>query len=273
MGSQYALVLRTSDQVIDAYTFNVFLDGLQKTIHEHARVVSLALPPPTLPASALHCFVQTLFSNNGVALSTLKKLYAHLRSIPVGASPEPAARYGKVVQVVPDEATKDVLYLTTVADIVSQLLVAADGWSAMEPVAIPSELGRRCVFSAFDDVIQDYVQLERRIIERAYETELSQWMAKAKSDPFNAGSAKHDNAHSNGGSTSDGILAERSRRDSVASARGGTVESIRLVNFHQREQQMQQYKLRVLTVLEGKLNISLPAEALGVNHNNIDTIT
>ncbi|KAJ1950707.1 hypothetical protein EC988_004287, partial [Linderina pennispora] len=195
MDSRYALVLRTSDQVIDAHTFDVFLDGLQRTIHEHARVVSLALPLPTLPTSALYCFIQALFSNNGVALNTLKKLYAHLRSIPVGASPEPAARYGKPTQVVPDEATKDILYLTTVADIVAQLLVASDSWSAMDPVAVPSELGRRCVFSAFDDVIQDYVQLERRIIERAYEAELSQWLTKTKADPFGSGGSRHDNAH------------------------------------------------------------------------------
>ncbi|KAI8323009.1 hypothetical protein GQ54DRAFT_126384 [Martensiomyces pterosporus] len=292
LDTQYAHVLATSDKVIDSHTFDSFLTDLQQMIEEHSRVVALALPPPTLPVSALYCFIQALFGANGVALSTLRKLYAHLRSVAVASAPSspqsdqqqlgrlsgggpfggltPAAR----IAVVPDEATKDILYLTTVADVVALLLVAANKWSAMSPVAVPSELGRRCVFSAFDDVIGDYVQLERRIIERAYEAELDQWMAKAKSDPFHASAAGNRlDPHSSsaaGGTVGDGLLTDRHRRDSVASVRGpglGVLESIRLVNFRQREQQMQEYKLRVLRVLEGKLNISLPPEVLGVDTN------
>ncbi|KAJ1954231.1 hypothetical protein GGI12_005840, partial [Dipsacomyces acuminosporus] len=269
------------DKVIDSHTFHAFLGDLQLMIEEHSRVVSLVLPPPTLPVSALYCFIKALFETSGVALSTLRKLYAHLRSIPVASAPNSPQTdhyhhhqqhqhqqyidglFGRNSVVVPDEATKDILYLTTVADAVSQLLTAADNWSTMAPVAIPVELGKRCVFSAFDDVIDDYVQLERRIIERAYDAELDQWFAKVRLDPMHASAASAVGG-SHGG---DASLADRQRRDSVASARGpgfGVLESIRLVNFRQRVRQMDEYKLRVLRILEEKLNINLPPEALGI---------
>ncbi|KAJ2044191.1 F-box protein: endocytic membrane traffic, recycling ReCYcling 1 [Coemansia sp. S16] len=266
-GPRYAQVLAASDCATDSHSFGVFLEGLQGLIEEHARVSALALPPHTLPASALYCFVQALFSANGVALSTLQKLYAYLRAIPVlsesGSSfsyilPQQHAPASLVV--VPDEATKDVLYLTTVADVVALLLVASDKWAVMRPVALSSALGRRCVFSAFDDVIGDYVQLERRVIERAYGEELSQWIAKAKSD-------SSADSHQKPAST----LAATDRatnRDSLSSTRSHAPSAqeptIRLVNFHQRLEQMEEYKLRVLRVLEAKLGISFLPEAEGV---------
>ncbi|KAJ2574369.1 hypothetical protein GGH95_003915, partial [Coemansia sp. RSA 1836] len=223
-GSRYALVLAAGDCATDSHSFGVFLQGLQGLIEEHARVAALALPPPTLPASALYCFVQALFGANGVALLALQKLYAYLRAIPVLSESGGSFSYTLPQQhapasliVVPDEATKDVLYLTTVADVVALLLVAADKWAAMQPVALSSALGRRCVFSAFDDVIGDYVLLERRVIERAYGEELGQWIAKAKAE----GSGDADRG--------------QQRRDSLS-----------LVNFHQRLEQMEEYKLRVL---------------------------
>ncbi|KAJ2910162.1 hypothetical protein GGI21_001154, partial [Coemansia aciculifera] len=243
LGSRYAQVMSASDCATDSHSFGVFLEGLQGLIEEHSRVSALALPPPTLPASALYCFVQALFGVNGVALLTLQKLYAYLRTIPVLSESGGSFSYSLPQQhapasliVVPDEATKDVLYLTTVADVVALLLVAADKWAAMQPVALSSALGRRCVFSAFDDVIGDYVALERRVIERTYGEELNQWIAKSKSD-------------GSGDATS---TDKGQRRDSLSSIRSSQVLGagqepvIRLVNFHQRLEQMEEYKLRVL---------------------------
>ncbi|KAJ2884414.1 F-box protein: endocytic membrane traffic, recycling ReCYcling 1 [Coemansia aciculifera] len=269
-GSRYAQVLMASDCATDSHSFGVFLEGLQGLIEEHARVSALALPPPTLPASALYCFVQALFGANGVALSTLQKLYAYLRAIPVlsesGSSfsyilPQQHAPASLVV--VPDEATKDVLYLTTVADVVALLLVASDKWAVMRPVALSSALGRRCVFSAFDDVIGDYVQLERRVIERAYSEELSQWIVKSKSD------GSGDSHQKPASTTSTLPAADRvPNRDSLSSIRSHAPSAqeptIRLVNFHQRLEQMEEYKLRVLRVLEAKLGISLLPEPEGL---------
>ncbi|KAJ2824349.1 F-box protein: endocytic membrane traffic, recycling ReCYcling 1 [Coemansia furcata] len=257
-GSRYAQVFTASDRATDSHSFGVFLEGLQGLIEEHARVCALALPSHTLPASALYCFVQALFGTNGVALSTLQKLYAYLRAIPVLSESGSSFSYTLPQQhapsslvVVPDEATKDVLYLTTVADVVALLLVASDKWAAMRPVALCSSLGRRCVFSAFDDVIGDYVQLERRVIERAYGEELSQWAVKAKS---------HQKSASTASATTDRVL----NRDSLSSVHSHTPSTqepaIRLVNFKQRLEQMEEYKLRVLRVLEAKLGISLPTE-------------
>ncbi|KAJ2493048.1 F-box protein: endocytic membrane traffic, recycling ReCYcling 1 [Coemansia sp. RSA 2050] len=262
---RYAQVLAASDCVTDSHSFGVFLEGLQGLIEEHARVSALALPPHTLPASALYCFVQALFGPNGVALLTLQKLYAYLRSIPVLSESGSSFSYTLPQQhapaslvVVPDEATKDVLYLTTVADVVALLLVASGKWAAMKPVALSSALGRRCVFSAFDDVIGDYVQLERRVIERAYGEELTQWIAKANSD----GPADSNLNPASIVSTAADVTPNRSSPSSLRShAPSGAQEPvIRLVNFHQRLEQMEEYKLRVLHVLEAKLGIGLPAE-------------
>ncbi|KAJ2740865.1 F-box protein: endocytic membrane traffic, recycling ReCYcling 1 [Coemansia sp. BCRC 34301] len=255
LDSRYAQVLSASDCATNSHSFGVFLDGLQGLVEEHSRVVALALPSPTLPESALHCFVQALFGANGVALLTLQKLYAYLRAIPVLSESGSSFSYTLPQQhapaslvVVPDEATKDVLYLTTVADVVALLLVAADKWSAMQPVALSTALGRRCVFSAFDDVIGDYVLLERRVIERAYGEELRQWIANGSSDAAADRGLHRDSLSSIGSSQAVGM---------------GQEPVIRLVNFHQRLDQMEEYKLRVLRVLEGKLGISLSPEENG----------
>ncbi|KAJ2702212.1 F-box protein: endocytic membrane traffic, recycling ReCYcling 1 [Coemansia sp. IMI 209128] len=263
---RYAQVLAASDCVTDSHSFGVFLEGLQGLIEEHARVSALALPPHTLPASALYCFVQALFGANGLALLTLQKLYAYLRSIPVLSESGSSFSYTLPQQhaptslvVVPDEATKDVLYLTTVADVVALLLVASDKWAAMKPVALSSALGRRCVFSAFDDVIGDYVQLERRVIERAYSEELTQWTTKAKAN--SDGLANSNKKAASIASTAADVAPNRSSLSSLRSHAPGAQEPvIRLVNFHQRLEQMEEYKLHVLHVLEAKLGISLPTE-------------
>ncbi|KAJ2560000.1 F-box protein: endocytic membrane traffic, recycling ReCYcling 1 [Coemansia sp. RSA 1933] len=267
--SSYRKVLSDSSKVTDSHTFDVFLDGMQRVIEEHSRVVAAALPPPALPKSALYYFVQALFSDRegrGIALATLQNLYAHLRSIPVASASillmdvqdslhdagQPDSGAMQTRQAVPDEATKDILYLSTVANVVSLLLVASEKWAAMTPVSIPSELGRRCVFSAFTEVIDDYVQLERRIIERAYGQELEQWAAKIKARPEFVGSAMPSH------------VAASAIRGSVDEAGGaahhGPADSIRLVNFRHRQQQMDEYKGRVLKVLETKLDIALPPE-------------
>ncbi|KAJ2704187.1 F-box protein: endocytic membrane traffic, recycling ReCYcling 1 [Coemansia sp. IMI 203386] len=264
-GSPYAGVLEASNKTVDSYTFGQFLDGMQVLVKEYSRVVSMALPAPRLPTSTLYCFVRTMFTNDGLALVTLKNLYSHLQSIPV-ATADSIAVPG--MRVVPDEATKDVLYLSVVADVVALLLNAADEWAEMTPVAIPVELGRRCVFSAFEDVISDYVVLERRIIERSYDEGLSRWISKSRStDP-------HRDAPPN-------LAAiESRRRDSISSVRSGnlahharsnnTSDSIKLVNFRQRQQQMDEYKVRVLKVLETKLKINLPPEILNNEDKSVD---
>ncbi|KAJ1770800.1 F-box protein: endocytic membrane traffic, recycling ReCYcling 1 [Coemansia sp. RSA 1843] len=273
IGSAYYKVLSDSSKVTDSHTFDVFLDGMQRVIEEHARVVAAALPPPVLPKSALYYFVHALFSDRegrGIALATLQNLYAHLRSIPVADAslllmdvesslhktgrPDSGTVHAR--QAVPDEATKDILYLSTVANVVSLLLVASEKWETMEPVSIPGELGRRCVFSAFTDVIDDYVQLERRIIERAYGQELEQWAAKVKARPEFVGSANSSFPSHPASSGTRGSIEE-------AGLAPGPADSIRLVNFRHRQQQMDEYKGRVLKVLETKLDISLPPDMLG----------
>ncbi|KAJ2159677.1 F-box protein: endocytic membrane traffic, recycling ReCYcling 1 [Coemansia sp. RSA 552] len=214
--------------VRDAHSFGVFLDAVQELISEHARVVELVLPPPELPASALYAFVQALFAadGRGLLLQTLERLYAHLRAIPVGGAGG-----------VPDEATKDIVYLSTVASVVELLLEAAGAWARLGAAGgVPLVLGRRCVFSAFDSVIADYVQLEGRVIERAYRGELAQWVDKRRAE--------------------DDSLA--GRQESV-----GAELSAHLVNFQQRQQQMDSYKAQVLRVLEDKLGVSLPPEMTG----------
>ncbi|KAJ2625143.1 F-box protein: endocytic membrane traffic, recycling ReCYcling 1 [Coemansia spiralis] len=275
-GSHYAHVLSASSKVVDSHTFDVFLEGLQAIIEEHASVVALAFPPPALPASALYCFIQELFSARegyGIALATLQRLYAHLRSIPVA---EPSSLLMGVEdalrglsqkqsdeiytrQPVPDEATKDILYLTTVANVVSLLLVAAEKWASMNPVSIPAELGRRCVFSAFNDVIVEYVQLEKRVIERAYDQELDQWISTVRAKADIAGGGGSVGKSGSGGADDTGFVLV-------------VTESIRLVNFRQRQQQMDEYKQRVLRVLEGKLKISLPPEMLGTSTNPAEEV-
>lgn len=247
---RYSKVLSASSLVRDTLSFGTFLDGLDELVLEHARVVALAFPPPTLPATALYCFIQELFGTDGLALSTLERLYEHLRSIPVAGnelvslSPQLPS---EAAAAVPNEAAKDVHYLTTVADVVARLLLTVKQWASMAPVAVPEELGRRCVFSAFDEAIGDYVQLERRIIDRAYKEELDQWMAKPKGDagvPQPSGNSRDSMAsvrtHSGGGGGS-----------------GASEQPIRLVNFRQRVEQMEEYKLRILRVLERKLDINL----------------
>ncbi|KAJ1881961.1 hypothetical protein LPJ66_011229, partial [Kickxella alabastrina] len=271
--SPYARVFAASDCTSDSHSFGLFLDGLQALVEEHSHVVSLALPPPTLPASALFCFVQALFSPSGVALRTLQKLYAHLRAIPVGTFDTVSV---PGTRVAPDEATKDILYLTTVAEVVALLLAAADSWAVMQPVGLPMELGRRCVFGAFEDVIGDYVQLERRIIERAYAESLGRWMVKSKErlnqpPPPSAAAAA---AVMLAGRIDAKVETERPRRDSVSSARilGGAagMESSRTVNFSQRRLQMDEYKARVLKVLGAKLGISLSSEMQGIDGESDD---
>ncbi|KAJ1937943.1 F-box protein: endocytic membrane traffic, recycling ReCYcling 1, partial [Kickxella alabastrina] len=271
--SPYARVLAASDCTSDSHSFGLFLDGLQALVEEHSHVVSLALPPPTLPASALFCFVQALFSPSGVALRTLQKLYAHLRAIPVGTFDTVSV---PGTRVAPDEATKDILYLTTVAEVVALLLAAADSWAVMQPVGLPMELGRRCVFGAFEDVIGDYVQLERRIIERAYAESLGQWMMKSKErlNQLPPPSAVAAAAGILAGRIDAKAEAERPRRNSVSSARilGGAagMESSRTANFSQRRLQMDEYKARVLKVLEAKLGISLSSGMQGIGGGSDD---
>ncbi|KAJ1882020.1 hypothetical protein LPJ66_011219, partial [Kickxella alabastrina] len=271
--SPYARVLAASDCTSDSHSFGLFLDGLQALVEEHSHVVSLALPPPTLPASALFCFVQALFSPSGVALRTLQKLYAHLRAIPVGTFDTVSV---PGTRVAPDEATKDILYLTTVAEVVALLLAAADSWAVMQPVGLLMELGRRCVFGAFEDVIGDYVQLERRIIERSYAESLGRWMVKSK-ERLNQPPPPSAVAAAAGilaGRIDAKAEAERPRRNSVSSARilGGAagMESSRTVNFSQRRLQIDEYKARVLKVLEVKLGISLSSEMQGIDGGSDD---
>ncbi|KAJ2724032.1 F-box protein: endocytic membrane traffic, recycling ReCYcling 1 [Coemansia sp. Benny D115] len=225
----YSELRDAGKRVVGAHGFGVFLEQLQIAIQEHAQVSALALPSPRLPVSSLHVFVQALFSPGGIALQTLQGLYAHLRSIPV-ASADTLAVPGQVI--VPDEAARDIMYLTTVADVVQLLLDAAGVWAELKPVALPVALGRRCVFAAFDDVIVDYVMLERRIIERAYDDGLSRWASRVK--------------------------AESVGSESVPG--GGAVhgESARLVNVRQRQQQLDEYRVRVLRVLESHLGIGPP---------------
>ncbi|KAJ2881505.1 hypothetical protein FB639_002602, partial [Coemansia asiatica] len=256
--SSYAYVLEASGRTVDSYTFGQFLDGMQLLVKEFSRVVSMALPPPRLPTSALHCFVRTMFTGDGLALATLNNLYSHLRSIPI-ATPDSTAVSG--MRVVPDEATKDILYLSVVADVVALLLAAADEWAEMTPVAIPVELGRRCVFSAFEDVIFDYVVLERRIIERSYDEGLSRWISKSRNaDPLRdlMGVTVTDS-----GRCRDSVSSVQSGNQTMYHQRTNTTsDSIKLVNFRQRQQQMDEYKIRVLKVLESKLKINLPPEML-----------
>ncbi|KAJ2181659.1 F-box protein: endocytic membrane traffic, recycling ReCYcling 1 [Coemansia sp. RSA 551] len=233
----YADVLASTECVTDAHTFGAVLSELDNLIAEHARVVHAGLPSQVLRQSALYCFVQDLFDakRSGVALRALQNMYAHLRSMPVAGQDASGEQQRR--DVVPDEATKDIVYLSTVASIVSLLLEAADKWSCMEPVSLPRGLGRRCVFSAFEDVIDEYVQLERRVIERAYEGELSQWALKVRNDSM------RDTA----------LESNASHKD----------ESLRLVNFRLRQQQMEEYKDRVLLLVQDKLQISMDTETAG----------
>ncbi|KAJ1852687.1 F-box protein: endocytic membrane traffic, recycling ReCYcling 1 [Coemansia sp. RSA 1822] len=234
----YAAVLANSDRVSDAHTFGAVLSELDSLIAEHARVVHAGLPGKVLQMSAVYCFVYELFDakRSGVALRALQNMYAHLRSMPVAGQDVGTEQRRDVV---PDEATKDIVYLSTVASIVSLLLDAADKWSRMEPVSLPRELGQRCVFSAFEDVIDEYVQLERRVIERAYEGELAQWATKVRNE------AMRDSA-----SVPESI--------DTSSHKG---ESLRLVNFRLRQQQMEEYKDRVLLLVQDKLQIMDAATA------------
>ncbi|KAJ1847987.1 F-box protein: endocytic membrane traffic, recycling ReCYcling 1 [Coemansia sp. RSA 2708] len=225
---RYSAVLDAGARVADAHTFDAFLGALHSVIAEHARVVAAVLPVPALQESALHAFVQALFaspagsgSGSGVALGALRRLYAHLRAIPV------ADQISRGERGLPDAATRDIVYLSTVASVVSLVLDKADAWAQMPHVRLPRELGRRCVFAAFDGVIDEYVLLERRVIERAYEGEVAQWAARAA-------------------------------RDSVAAAEAAAADAAaRLVNFRQRQQQLDEYRDRVLLVLQDRLQITL----------------
>ncbi|KAJ2611593.1 F-box protein: endocytic membrane traffic, recycling ReCYcling 1 [Coemansia sp. RSA 1365] len=163
----YEHVRQISRTVRDPHTFDVFLEVLQTTIAEHARVSGRVLAPDTqLPAAAVECFVARLFGNNGLARTTLQKLHEHVRTAPVGTEDQ-----GR--EAVPDAATRDLLYLSTVASVVGRLLAAADSWTQLQPVGVSLARGRRCVFAAFDDVMADYVLLERRVLERSYAAELA----------------------------------------------------------------------------------------------------
>ncbi|PIA15712.1 hypothetical protein COEREDRAFT_9180 [Coemansia reversa NRRL 1564] len=163
----YEHVRQTSRNVRDPHTFDVFLEALQATIAEHARVAGRVLAPDTqLPAAAVECFVARLFGDNGLARTTLQKLHEHVRTAPVGTDDQ-----GR--DAVPDAATRDLLYLSTVASVVGRLLAAADVWTQLQPVGVSLARGRRCVFAAFDDVMADYVLLERRVLEHSYAAELA----------------------------------------------------------------------------------------------------
>ncbi|KAJ2521116.1 F-box protein: endocytic membrane traffic, recycling ReCYcling 1 [Coemansia sp. RSA 1939] len=288
--SKYHKVVVDSSKVMDSHTFDVFLDGMQDVIEEHACVVAAALPPPGLPVSALYHFVGSLFGDRegrGLAVATLRRLFAYLRSIPVadtshvliemddsvyGAGRSDKEAVNKTRQAVPDEATKDILYLTTVANVVSLLLVASDKWTRMKPVSIPSELGRRCVYSAFTDVIDDYAQLERRIIERAYGQELDQWAAKVKTRmELAAGSSSFPSSHLTAAASVGGASGVHGGADETVLLAPGPKDSMRLVNFRHRQQQMDEYKGRVLKVLGAKLDISLPPDMVGAGSGDDGT--
>ncbi|KAJ2451078.1 F-box protein: endocytic membrane traffic, recycling ReCYcling 1 [Coemansia sp. RSA 2336] len=232
---RYAQLVVEGNSVGNAHSFELFLNKLDLLVAEHARVVAAALPGTVLPRSALFCLVEELFapSKNGLALRALQNLYKYLQAIPI-ATDAPNETHELVV---PDEATKDIVFLTTVASVVSLLLQTVDKWAQMEPVALPRELARRSVFAAFGDIIDEYVQLERRVIERAYEGELAQWTSKSRSNT----------------ATSHMDLADGARH----------VESVRLINFQKRQQQMDEYKERVLQVLQERLQIRLETQSLG----------
>ncbi|KAJ2465736.1 F-box protein: endocytic membrane traffic, recycling ReCYcling 1 [Coemansia sp. RSA 2322] len=215
MPARYARVADAGARVTDSQSLGAFLDALHAVIGEHARVAALALPPPALPASALLGFVRALFAPRGLALRTLQQLYAHLRAVPVVAHVTQAAAVRSAV-VAPDAAAKDVLFLETVAGAVAQLLAAARAWAAMRPVAVDAALGRRCVFAAFDDVIADYVQLERRVLGRAYAAALAQWTAATPPPPV-----------------------------------GSSRSAPRAASFQQRLHAIEELKQRVLRVAEG----------------------
>ncbi|KAJ2078709.1 F-box protein: endocytic membrane traffic, recycling ReCYcling 1 [Coemansia sp. RSA 988] len=163
----YEHVRQASRNVRDPHTFDVFLEALQTVIFEHARVAGHVLALDTqLPAAAVECFVARLFGDDGLARTTLQRLHEHVRTAPVGAE-----EHGR--DAVPDAATRDLLYLSTVASVVGRLLAAADAWTQLKPVGVLRARGRRCVFAAFDDVMSDYVLLERRVLERSYAAELA----------------------------------------------------------------------------------------------------
>ncbi|KAJ2649275.1 F-box protein: endocytic membrane traffic, recycling ReCYcling 1 [Coemansia sp. RSA 1250] len=233
---RYAQLVIEGNSVSNAHSFESFLNKLDLLVAEHARVVAAALPGTVLPRSALFCLVEELFAptKNGLALRALQNLYKYLQAIPIATD---TLTNEKHELVVPDEATKDIVFLTTVASVVSLLLQTVDKWAQMEPVALPHELARRSVFAAFGDIIDEYVQLERRVIERAYEGELAQWTSKSRSN------------------------TATSHMDQVDGTKH--VESVRLINFQKRQQQMDEYKERVLQVLQERLQIRLDTQALG----------
>ncbi|KAJ2789311.1 hypothetical protein H4R21_006772, partial [Coemansia helicoidea] len=111
----------------------------------------------------------------------------------------------------------DDVYLSTVSGVVGQLLAAADGWERL--AAVPQAHGRRCVFGALAGVMGEYVGREVRAIERRYDADVEQWAAKE-------GAALH---------------AAPEPREA------------RRVNFEQQRQQMDDYRTRVLSVLDAKL--------------------
>ncbi|KAJ2710106.1 F-box protein: endocytic membrane traffic, recycling ReCYcling 1, partial [Coemansia spiralis] len=111
----------------------------------------------------------------------------------------------------------DDVYLSTVSGVVGQLLTAADEWERL--AAVPQAYGRRCVFGALAGVVAEYMEREQRAIERRYDADVAQWAAKE-------GAALH--------------TAPEPRE-------------ARRVNFEQQQEQMDEYKARVLSVLDAKL--------------------
>ncbi|KAJ1720699.1 F-box protein: endocytic membrane traffic, recycling ReCYcling 1 [Coemansia erecta] len=174
----------------DASAFGVFLGRLHAAVAAHARAVSHALPPPWLPAAALTQFVRSLFAADGVARAAVQTVCAGLLA-----------------------QGSDAAYLQGVGSVVAQLLRATAQWGGLRPVGVAPADARRCVYAAFDGVIDEYVGRERRVVERANAELLERW-------------------------------AER------AGGGGGPGESARLVDFEQRQRQIDEYRARVLRAMD-----------------------
>ncbi|KAJ1729369.1 F-box protein: endocytic membrane traffic, recycling ReCYcling 1 [Coemansia biformis] len=119
----------------------------------------------------------------------------------------------------------DEAYLSTVAGVAGQLLAAVDEWTRL--AAVPQTHGRRCVFAALAGVVAEYAEREQRAIESRYGAEVEQWAVKE-------GAALH--------------TAPEQREP-------------RRVNFELQYQQMEEYKARVLSVLDAKLGTGAAGDA------------
>ncbi|KAJ2785747.1 F-box protein: endocytic membrane traffic, recycling ReCYcling 1 [Coemansia interrupta] len=107
----------------------------------------------------------------------------------------------------------DAEYLRGVGSVVARLLQAAERWAGLRPVGVDVREARRFVYAAFDGVILEYVARERRVVERLNAELLAGWAQRA--GPAEAQS-----------------------------------ELARMVDFEQRQRQIDEYRGRVLRAMD-----------------------